>query len=138
MSPQFSPMRAVASQGESFSILCVDDEANVLNALKRLFRRETFGVMTASSGEEGLAILQHSPNIGFILSDQRMPGMSGSVFLEAAKEFAPHIPRMILSGYSDLKSATDSLVQGGACRFLSKPWDEKELLQVVRDGVLKQ
>ena len=117
------------------SILCVDDEENILKALKRVFRREPFRVLTATSGREGLAILQTTANIGLILSDQRMPEMSGSAFLEAAKSLAPDIPRMILTGYADMQSATDAVNQGKAFRLLAKPWNDQELLQAVRDGL---
>ncbi len=113
-------------------LLCVDDEVNILNALKRLFRREPFGVVTATSGEEGLFILRHNPSIGMILSDQRMPGLSGSAFLEVAKALFPHIPRMILTGYADIQSEHRSVVHGGACSLLAKPWDDQELLRAVR------
>jgi CheY-like chemotaxis protein len=68
---------------EMLSILCVDDEESILKSLVRTFRGESFGVLTAASGEEGLAILKDTANIGLILSDQRMPGMSGAAFLEA-------------------------------------------------------
>ena len=117
------------------SILCVDDEENVLRALKRLFRQEAFTVLTATSGKEGLAILHSAENIGLILSDQRMPEMTGTVFLQAAAALRPDIPRMILTGYSDVTAAIDAINQGGAYRFQTKPWNEHELLQAVRDGL---
>lgn len=117
---------------EPLNILCVDDEENILKALKRLFRREQFRVLTATSGREGLAILRDTGNIGLILSDQRMPEMSGAAFLEAAKNLAPDIPRMILTGYADLQAASDAINQGGAYRILAKPWDDQELLEAVR------
>ncbi len=120
------------------SILCVDDEENILRALKRLFRKEPFRVLTATSGQEGLAILQGSDRIGLILSDYRMPEMSGSEFLEAASELVPHTPRMILTGYADIQSAMDTINQGRACRLLAKPWDDEELLQAVREGLLQE
>ena len=116
-------------------VLCVDDEENVLSALKRLFWQEAFTVLTAASGKEGLAILHRTENIGLILSDQRMPEMTGTVFLQAAAAMLSDIPRMILTGYSDVAAAIDAINQGGAYRFLTKPWNEPELLQAVRDGL---
>ena len=116
-------------------VLCVDDEENVLRALKRLFRQEAFTVLTATSGKEGLAILHSAENIGLILSDQRMPEMTGTDFLQAASVLRPDIPRMILTGYSDVTAAIAAINQGGAYRFLTKPWNEPELLQAVRDGL---
>ena len=94
----------MAENDESASplcVLCVDDEENVLRALKRLLVQEAFTVLTAGSGKEGLAILHSTENIGLILSDQRMPEMTGTVFLRAAAAMLPEIPRMILTGYSD-------------------------------------
>ena len=117
------------------SILCVDDEKNVLRALERLFWQEAFTVLTAASGEEGLAILRSTENVGLILSDQRMPEMTGTVFLQAASVLRPDIPRMILTGHSDATAAIAAINEGGAYRFLTKPWNEPELLQAVRDGL---
>ncbi len=125
--------RPVDAVEEPFHILCVDDEENILKSLRRLFRRESFRVLTATSGREGLEILQKTSGIALILSDQRMPEMSGSAFLEAAKAFAPGIPKMILTGYADVQSAADAIEQGGAYRIIAKPWDDKELLQAVRE-----
>ena len=116
-------------------VLCVDDEENVRKALKRLFWQEAFTVVTAASAKEGLAILHRAENIGLILSDQRMPEMTGTVFLQAAAALRPDIPRMILTGYSDVTAAIAAINEGGAYRFLTKPWNEPELLQAVRDGL---
>ncbi len=119
----------------SLAILCVDDEEAILKALTRLFRRESFRVFTASSGKEALAILKSTENIGLILSDYRMPEMTGTEFLRAATTLAPDIPKMILSGHADMNSALDAINQGGVSRFLTKPWEDEELLQAVRDGL---
>ena len=117
------------------AILCVDDDEVILKALARLFRKEPFQVLTASSGKEGLSILSSTGNIGLILSDQRMPGMSGTEFLRAAAPLAPDTPKMIMTGHAEMSSAIEAINQGGACRFLTKPWDDQELLQTVREGV---
>jgi response regulator RpfG family c-di-GMP phosphodiesterase len=117
------------------SILCVDDEENILSSLSRLFRREPFQTLTASSGEEGLAILKSTPNIGLILSDFRMPEMTGAVFLQAAGQIAPDSYRMILTGYADLNAAISAINEGGASRFLTKPFNNLELIQCIRDGL---
>jgi signal transduction histidine kinase len=124
-----------ASTEEELFILCVDDEENVLRSLKNTFRQEPFQVLTASSGLDGLAILQSRQDIGLILSDQRMPEMSGTTFLQKAAMIAPDIPRIILTAYMDVTAAIDAMNKGGAYRFLLKPWDEDELLQAVRSGV---
>ena len=118
---------------QPLSILCVDDEDNILKALSRLFRREPFRVLTANSGEEGLEIIQSTKNIGLILSDQRMPGMNGTTFLQSATTLVPDTPRLILTGYADVHAAIEAINQGRACRFLTKPWDDNEVRQAVRD-----
>ncbi len=115
-------------------LLCVDDEAEILKALTRVFRRESFKVLTAASGPEALAIMERTENIGLILSDQRMPDMNGSTFLQLAKKMAPEIPRMILTGYSEIADAIEVINQGGAQKFLEKPWDDLELLRIVREN----
>ena len=117
------------------SILCVDDEENVLRSLKRLFRTEAIPVLTATSGKEGLAILHSTENIGLIMSDQQMPEMTGTVFLRAAAALRPDIPRMILTGHSDVTAAIAAINEGGAYRFLTKPWNEADVVQAVRDGL---
>ena len=126
---------ALTVSGAPLSILCVDDEMNILNTLRRLFRNEEFQVLTAISGEEVLAILKTTENIGLILSDQRMPEMTGAEFLQEARALFPDISRMILTGYTDVSAAVDAINRGGAYRFLTKPWNEHELRQAVQDGL---
>ncbi len=118
---------------ERLSILCVDDEEQILKALIRTFRREQFQVLTAGSGEDGLEILRNNKSIGLILSDEKMPVMSGSDFLQAAAKILPDTPKIILTGYADKNAAIDAINKGGACHFLTKPWNDQELLQLVRD-----
>ena len=120
---------------EPLRVLFVDDELNILKTMARLFREESFEVLTANSGQEGLNILRATANVGLIISDQRMPGMTGTVFLQAASEILPDTPRMILTGYSDVNAAIDAINHGGATRFLMKPWNENELRLAVRDGL---
>ncbi len=118
-----------------FSILCVDDEENILIALKRLFRAEPYQILTATSGKEGLEILRGNDSIGLILSDQRMPEMSGALFLQAARELSTDVYRIILTAFADANAAMDSINQGGAHRFLIKPWNKADLLLTVREGL---
>ncbi len=116
-------------------VLCVDDEENILNALTRLFRGEPFQLLAARSGQAGLELLRSTVGICLIISDQQMPEMTGTDFLEAARALAPDIPRMILTGYADASAAIAAINEGGAFRYLIKPWNENELLLAVRDGV---
>ena len=105
------------------TLLVVDDEANILSALKRVLRRERYRTLTAGSGAEGLAILA-AHDVDVIVSDQRMPGMTGVEFLRKAKERHPDTVRMVLSGYTDLQSVTDAINEGAIYKFLTKPWDD--------------
>ncbi len=114
--------------------LIVDDEDNVLRAIKRLFMDEQTEVLTAASGRAGLEILKEN-EIALIISDQRMPGMSGSEFLKLAREIAPDAIRIILTGYADITAAVDAINKGGAYRYLEKPWKDAELLMVARDAL---
>lgn len=117
------------------TVLLVDDEPNILQALQRLLRRETFRIVTATSGQDALGLLAQFSNVALILSDQRMPFMNGAELLRRSREFAPDSVRILLTGYSDLGEAVDAVNQGGISRYLNKPWDDTELLQVVRGAV---
>ncbi|MES2262428.1 MAG: EAL domain-containing protein [Pseudomonadota bacterium] len=115
------------------TLLIVDDEPNNQSALKRLLRREGYRVLTASSGEEGLELLSVNA-VQVIISDQRMPGMSGSEFLGKVKELYPETIRIILSGYTDLSAVTESVNRGAVFKFLTKPWDDDLLRENIRDA----
>ena len=119
------------------SILCVDDETSVLADLRRVFRKEDFNTITATSGMEALDILKVTPNVGMIISDYRMPEMNGIDFLNAAARIAPDANRMILTGFADFQSSTKTINGAGSFCFMNKPWDDNELLRTVRDGVVR-
>jgi two-component system response regulator VicR len=111
-------------------ILVVDDEVQVCKSLKRLLRAE-YEVETATSGEEGLQLLDgYRPDV--VISDFRMPGMNGAAFLAEVRRRAPSSLRFILSGYADLDSVLASVNEGEICHFLRKPWDQAELLGLLR------
>lgn len=112
-------------------LLVVDDEENILRALVRLLRRDGYLLLTANGGAQGLELLAQHP-VGVILSDQRMPGMTGSEFLERAKALRPDAVRIMLSGYTDLQSVTDAINRGAIYRFLTKPWDDELLRENIR------
>jgi CheY-like chemotaxis protein len=108
------------------TLLLVDDEENIVSSLKRLLRRDGYHVVTANSGAQGLQRLaEHAVDV--ILSDQRMPGMTGVEFLRRAKELYPATVRMVLSGYTELQSITDAINEGAIYKFLTKPWDDERL-----------
>ena len=105
------------------TILLVDDEANILSALTRLLRPDGYTILRAGSGEEGLKLLaQHE--VGVIVSDQRMPEMTGVEFLRKAHELYPDTVRIVLSGYTELNSVTDAINHGAIYKFLTKPWED--------------
>jgi FixJ family two-component response regulator len=112
------------------TLLLVDDELSVLAALKRLFRREDYTILTASSGEQALDLLA-TAKVDVIISDQRMPGMTGVEFLRRVKALHPDTVRMTLSGFADLQSIIDAVNEGAVYKFLMKPWDDERLREHV-------
>lgn len=117
------------------SVLLVDDEPNILSALRRVLRRDGYEIFTAQSGEEALELLANHP-VMVILSDQRMPNMTGTEFLSRVKIMHPRTVRIILSGYSDLNSITEAINKGEIYKFRTKPWDDDELRNDVREAFL--
>ncbi|GAB1393297.1 hypothetical protein MASR1M60_14600 [Rhodocyclaceae bacterium] len=115
------------------SLLLVDDEPSILASLRRLLRREGYTIYTAEGGEAGLEVLA-AHEVGVVISDARMPGMAGAEFLGRVREMYPDTVRIMLSGYTDLESVTQAVNRGELFRFLTKPWDDVELLDVVRDA----
>jgi diguanylate cyclase (GGDEF)-like protein/PAS domain S-box-containing protein len=108
------------------TLLLVDDEENIVSALRRALRSDGYHVVTANSGMEGLQRLSEH-QVSVIVSDQRMPGMTGVDFLRRAKELYPDTVRIVLSGYTELKSVTDAINEGAIYKFLTKPWDDDQL-----------
>lgn len=115
------------------TILFVDDEPNILASLNRLLRREGFHIHIANSGKEGLEILAQHP-VDVIVSDQRMPEMTGVDFLREAKRLYPDTVRMILSGYTELQYITEAINEGAIYKFLTKPWEDEQLKQNIREA----
>jgi serine/threonine-protein kinase len=114
-------------------ILFVDDEERILNALRSVFRI-TYHVLTATNGPEALELVRKfKPHV--VVSDQRMPGMTGVELLRQVKEAAPATVRMLLTGYSDLAAIVGSLNEGEVFRFVSKPWDNEEIRNTVGEAV---
>lgn len=112
-------------------LLLVDDEPNILRSLVRLLRRDGYQILTATSGREGLEILKEH-QVGVIISDQRMPEMTGTEFLSQVKEIYPDTVRIVLSGYTDLNSVTDAINRGAIYKFLTKPWQDDLLRENVQ------
>ncbi|ALP52949.1 hypothetical protein Tel_07160 [Candidatus Tenderia electrophaga] len=115
------------------ALLIVDDEENIIRALKRLLRSDGYVIYTANSGRDGLDLLDQN-DIHVILSDMRMPEMNGAEFLAKAKQSHPASVRIMLSGYTDLSSVTDAINQGAIYKFMTKPWDDAELCESVKNA----
>lgn len=116
------------------SLLFVDDESGIINALIRLFRKEGYEMFIASSGEEALEVLRKN-NISLIISDYRMPGMNGVEFFSKAKEICPAAIRIMLTGYADLQATVDAINRGEVYRFIAKPWNDDELKMTVKEAL---
>ena len=115
-------------------VLLVDDEENVLHSLKRLLRKEEYRLFTASSGAEGLQILEGN-DVHLVISDQRMPQMSGTEFLAIVKEQYPDTIRIVLTGYTDVDSITESINKGHIYKFFLKPWNDQSLKLEIKSAL---
>lgn len=113
-------------------VLCVDDEPALLRSLRLLLRAE-FEVTVAEDGIQALALLG-ADRFDVIVSDQRMPGMTGAEFLQRAKVLAPHSMRLLLTGYADFNAVVCALNDGDVFRFISKPWDNLRLVEAVQEA----
>lgn len=127
-------MNTIAAPAPAATLLLVDDEANILSSLRRLFRPEGYRVLTAESGDEALELLA-AESVDLILSDMRMPGMTGAQLLATACERYPGSVRILLTGYADMASTIDAINLGQIYRYVSKPWDDNELRLIVRDAL---
>ncbi|MCM5678609.1 response regulator [Schlegelella sp. S2-27] len=119
------------------ALLIVDDEPHVLSALRRALRGTGCTIHTAPGGQQALQILAEHP-IDLIISDMRMPGMSGAELLRGARERAPETIRILLTGYADLRSTMEAVNDGEIFRFLTKPWEDPILLEAVQEGLQRR
>lgn len=115
-------------------VLCVDDEPNVLAALRRLLRRHGYEVLLAGSGAEGLQILESQP-VGVVISDMRMPGMDGAVFLKQVHERWPGTIRILLTGYASPDTLAAAINEAKVYRCLDKPWVDEDLAKMVGEAL---
>jgi DNA-binding NtrC family response regulator len=113
-------------------ILLVDDEPEILFSLRGLLRRD-FELHTANSGAEALEVLHKHP-VHVIMTDQRMPEMTGVELLRRARGECPEAIRIVFTGYADIKAVIDAINQGQIYRYLTKPWDPDELAAVLRQA----
>lgn len=123
---------SVAALGQR-TLLLLDDDESILASLVRLLRRDGYKVLKATHAAAALDLLAQNP-VGVIISDQRMPEMSGVEFLRRVKRLYPDTVRMVLSGYTDLRSVTDAINEGAVYKFLGKPWDEELLRANIQEA----
>lgn len=124
----------IPTQSAKPLVLSVDDEANIVRAIKRTLRRANVDVMTAESGAEALELVK-AHEFDVIISDMRMPEMTGAVFLAEAAKLQPKTKRVLLTGYSDIESTIQAINEGGISTYLTKPWDDSKLIEVVSEAV---
>lgn len=115
------------------TLLLVDDEENIVAALRRLLRAEGWRVLSATSAEQALQLMARH-EVDVILSDLRMPSMTGVELLRRARQLYPETIRMVLSGYTGLQSITDAINEGAIYKFLAKPWDDEQLRTHLREA----
>ncbi len=118
------------------TLLLVDDEASITKSLQRSFHKERYDIRVAASGAKGLKMLKEAQKpFSLIISDQRMPEMSGAQFLEEAKRIFPYAIRILLTGYSDMDAIVEAVNKGEIHRYLTKPWNDDDLLLQVRQAL---
>lgn len=118
------------------TILIVDDEENVISALKRIFVDDAINILSTTNALEGLELLKQNA-VKLVISDERMPGMSGSEFLAMIRHEYPHVVRVILTGHASIEAAMKAINEGEIYRFFIKPWNDYELRITVKAALEK-
>ena len=117
----------------SRTILVVDDETNIRKSIQRAFRSGDYQVLTAGDGFEALDIVNNN-EVGVIISDHRMPNMDGTELFTQIRNLHPKIMRIMLTGYNDVDNVTHAINNGGVYKFLTKPWEDRELADAVESA----
>ncbi|WP_281184716.1 response regulator [Trichlorobacter lovleyi] len=120
---------------EPIRILCVDDEVNILNVIRRQLCDLDVELHPALSAEEGLRFLMHTQPVQVVISDYRLPGMNGIDFLKKVATEWPAVTGILLSGFADLEVVQDALEQGRLLAVLHKPWKAEELQKLISEAV---
>ncbi|GHD41270.1 PAS domain S-box-containing protein/diguanylate cyclase (GGDEF) domain-containing protein [Marinobacter persicus] len=127
------PHTRLDCENEQKTLLLLDDEHNIIKALTRTLRRDGYRILSTTSVSEAFNLLA-SNEVQVIISDQRMPEMSGTDFLSQVKAIHPNTVRIVLSGYTDLKSVTEAINEGAIYKFLTKPWDDTQIREHVQQA----
>ncbi len=114
-------------------VLYVDDEVNNLNSFKATFRRD-YDITIAESGPEAMELLKNGLSVEIIITDQRMPNMTGVEFLEHVIPLFPQPVRILLTGYTDITAVVDAINKGQVYHYLTKPWEENALRIVIKNA----
>lgn len=128
-------MSAQLQNSLEYNLLIIDDEIEITKALTRQFRRD-YNVFSTTNAEEGFAILEKE-NIQVVLSDQRMPGMTGTDFFSKIKDKYPDALKLLLTGYSDIEAVINAINEGQVFRYVTKPWNPTELDSIVKEAFEK-
>ena len=123
-----------ADQDITYTVLFVDDEPNILRAIKRALFSMNITLLLAESGAKALELMEQQ-DVHVVISDMKMPQMSGAELLEQIANKYPNTFRVVLTGYADIESTIRAVNQGKIHRYLQKPWDNKELVSVVEEGL---
>lgn len=124
-------------ESKKYTIVCVDDERNILRAIRRVFRKANYNIITCISAKECLNVLEKGHNVNLIISDQRMPEMSGIELFSIVKEKYPDIIRILLTGYTDAESIKEAINRGSVYKIFFKPWDD-DVLRLEVENAVKQ
>jgi type II secretory ATPase GspE/PulE/Tfp pilus assembly ATPase PilB-like protein/FixJ family two-component response regulator len=125
-SGESSDVDAPVAVDQGFTLLFVDDEENVLHALRRIFLDENYTILTANSGLKALEILSQQP-VHLLISDHRMPGMTGAELLKTVREKYHETIRIMLTGHADINSIMGAVKEGAVYKFITKPWNDEDL-----------
>lgn len=121
---------------QDHTVLIVDDEPQIGRSLGRLLKQMGVKYVYMESAQQGLEWIQKTEQpFSIIISDQRMPGMQGSLFLEKAKTLMPDTIRFLLTGYADVDAVTEAVNKGAIHRYIGKPWDQQQLKDIIRSGL---
>jgi response regulator RpfG family c-di-GMP phosphodiesterase len=125
----------MSNEGFEIKVLLVDDNVGILNSLRRLLRKESWTLLTAENGQLALALAkQHE--LDMIVSDARMPGMDGAQVLASIQQSQPNCVRILLTGHADLATTVRAINEGRISRYVSKPWEDDELLLTLRQSLV--
>lgn len=116
------------------TLLFIDDDPSILSSLRRLFRRQGYRILTGEGGASGLDILRRE-RVDLVISDMRMPEMDGVEFLERVRVGYPNVIRLLLTGYADIGSTIAAINRGEIYRYITKPWDDNDIVLIVRDAL---